>query len=173
MTLSLIARPEPDEYASFYASYIAKVPELNVLEALESNLDELALVGSIPESQAGHRYAEGKWSIREWMGHLIDGERIFAYRALRFSRKDSTNLPGFDEDAFVASSGFEQCRLEDLLEEFQLTRQSNLRMFRNMTPEMLEIRGTANNNPMSVRALACVMAGHVRHHLDVLKERYL
>ncbi len=173
MPLDLIARPEPDEYAAPYEAYVSKVPESNVLEALESNLDELALLASIPESQAGHRYAPGKWSLRELMGHLVDGERIFAYRALRFSRKDTTNLPSFDEDDFVAASAFDQCRLEDLLEEFRLARQGNLRMFRNMAPEMLELRGTANHNAMSVRALACVMAGHLRHHLGVVKERYL
>ena len=173
MPLSLIAPPQPDEYASFYASYVAKVPELNVLEALESNLDELALLGSVPDAHAGHRYAPDKWSIREVAGHLIDAERVFAYRALRFSRKDATNLPGFDENGFVASSAYDQCRLEDLLEEFRLTRHSNLWMFRGMTPDMLELRGTANNHPMSVRAAAAVMAGHVRHHLGVLKERYL
>lgn len=173
MPLSLIAPPQPDEYASFYAGYVAKVPELNVLEALESNLDELALLGSVPDSQAGHRYAPDKWSIREVAGHLIDAERIFAYRALRFSRKDTTNLHGFDENEFVASSAYDLCRLEDLLEEFRLTRQSNLWMLRGMSPEMLEIRGTANNHPMSVRALAAVMAGHLRHHVGVLKERYL
>ena len=173
MSLDLIAPPQPDEYASFYVPYIDKVPEMNVLEALESNLDELALLGSVPDSQAGHRYAPDKWSIREVAGHLIDAERVFAYRALRFSRKDATNLHGFDEDAFVAASAYDHCRLEDLLEEFRLTRQSNLWMFRGMTPEMLEIRGTANNRPMSVRALATVMAGHLRHHVGVLKARYL
>lgn len=173
MPLALIGRPEPSEYASFYSAYVGKVPEQNVLEALESNLDELALLNSVPDAQAGHRYAEGKWSIREVAGHLIDAERVFAYRAMRFSRKDATNLPGFDEDAFVAGSAFDQCRLEDLLAEFRLARQSNLLLFRNMAPGMLELIGTANGKPMSVRALACVMAGHLRHHLGVLKDRYL
>ena len=173
MPLTLIAPPQPDEYAPVYADYVAKVPELNVLEALESNLDELALLGSVPDAEAGHRYAPDKWSIREVAGHLIDAERVFAYRALRFSRKDAMNLHGFDENAFVASSAYDQCRLEDLLEEFRLTRQSNLRMFRGMLPEMLEIRGTANHHPMSVRALAAAMAGHLRHHVGILKERYL
>ncbi len=173
MSLALIAPPLPDEYAPHYAVYVVKVPELNVLEALESNLDELALLNSVPDSQAGYRYAPDKWSIREVAGHLIDAERVFAYRALRFSRKDATNLHGFDENEFVAASAYDHCRLEDLLEEFRLTRQSNLWMFRGMTQEMLEIRGTANNHPMSVRALAAVMAGHLRHHVGVLKERYL
>lgn len=173
MPLELIAPPQPDEYAPHYAGYVAKVPEMNVLGALESNMDELALLSSVPDSEAGHRYAPGKWSIREVAGHLIDAERVFAYRALRFSRKDATKLHGFDENAFVASANFDHCRLEDLLEEFRLTRQSNLWMFRGMTQEMLELRGTANNHPMSVRALACVMAGHLRHHVGVLKERYL
>ena len=139
MSVDLIALPRPDEYAPAYAGYIAKVPELNVLEALESNLDELALLGSVPNHQAGHRYAPGKWSIREVAGHLIDAERVFAYRAMRFSRKDATNLPGFDENGFIAESAYDSCRLEDLLEEFRLTRRSNLWMFRGMSPEMLEI----------------------------------
>ena len=173
MPLSLISPPQPDAYAQHYAGYVAKVPELNVLEALESNLDELALLGSVPDEQAGHRYAPGTWSIREVAGHLIDAERVFAYRAFRFSRKDAANLHGFDEDAFIAASPYDHCRLEDLLEEFRLTRQSNLWLLRGMTPEMLAFSGTANNNPMSVRALAAVMAGHLRHHVGVLKERYL
>ncbi len=173
MPLALIAPPLPDEYAPHFAGYVAKVPELNVLEALESNLDELALLGSVPDSEAGHRYAPGKWSIREVAGHLIDAERVFAYRALRISRKDATNLHGFEEDEFIAASGYDHCRLEDLLEEFRLARQSNLWMFRGMTAEMLEIRGTSNGRIMSARALAAVMAGHVRHHVGVLKERYL
>lgn len=173
MPLSLIGPPLSDEYAPFYAGYVAKVPELNVLDALESNLDELALLGSVPDEQAGHRYAPGKWSVREVAGHLIDAERVFAYRALRFSRNDATNLHGFDENEFVAASDYDHCRLEDLLAEFSFARQANLWMFRGMTSEMLEFRGTANNHPMSVRALACVMAGHLRHHLGVLKERYL
>ncbi len=173
MTLRSIARPEPSEYAEWYAGYVSKVPEENLLDALESNLDELALLDSITEDHAGHRYAPDKWSLRELVGHLIDAERVFAYRALRFSRQDKTNLPGFEENDFVTHGAFAARTLQDLLQEFRACRQSNLLMFRGMSPEMTQVRGTANNHPMSVRAAACVMAGHLRHHLGVVKAKYL
>lgn len=174
MSLSAFTRPEPREYASFYEPYMAKVPERDVLAAMAGQLDELIpLLESISEAQGGHRYAPGKWSVRELVGHLSDAERVFAYRALRFSRADTTDLPGFDEDHFVAHSAYDQRTLADLRDEFRHLREANLRMFAGMTPEMSTRVGTANRHPISVRALACAMVGHVRHHVGVLKERYL
>jgi hypothetical protein len=174
MPTSPLTHPEPGEYASFYAPYMDKVPERDLLPALTGQLDDLIpLLASISEDLGGHRYAPGKWSIRELVGHLSDAERVFAYRALRFSRADKTDLPGFDEDHFVAHSGYDLRSLADLREEFRLLRLANLRLFEGMTPEMTARIGTANGHPISVRALACAMVGHVRHHVGTLKERYL
>ncbi len=174
MPLSLMAPPEPAEYAPFYGTYVRLVPEANLMTALEGQLDELLpLLEAVPEARGGHRYAEGKWSLREVVGHLSDAERVFAYRALRFSRADATDLPGFDEDHFVAHSGYDRRSLEDLREEFRHLRLANLGMFRGMDPEMTLRVGTANGHPISVRALACAMVGHARHHAGVIRERYL
>lgn len=174
MALDRLSRPEPGEYAPFYAPYLAQVPEADALPELEAQVERLtSLLGSLPEAQAGHRYAPGKWSIRQLVGHLVDAERVFSYRLFRFSRADDTPLAGFDEDHFVAEGGYDARTLGDLVSEFALLRQANLRMIRGLAPGSLTLTGTANGHPISVRALAFVMAGHVRHHLGILKERYL
>lgn len=174
MPLESLPRPESSEYAAFYSPYLAQVPERNVLPALESQLEEvLPLLASISEEGAGHRYAPGKWSIRELVGHLSDAERVFAYRMLRFSRADETPLSGFDEDHFVAHGAYDGRTLIDLTAEFRHLREANLHMIRGLEPDMLTRSGLANGHAISVRALAFVMVGHVRHHLGILKERYL
>lgn len=174
MSLPRLDRPQPGDYAAFYQPYMDLVPEADVLPALESQLDEvMAFLAALPESLGGHRYAEGKWSVREVVGHLSDAERVFAYRALRFSRSDRTDLPGFDEDHFVAHSAYDGRTLADLREEFRHLRLANLALFRGMTEAMAAESGTANGHPISVRALAAAMVGHVRHHLGVLQQRYL
>jgi hypothetical protein len=164
---------QSDEYAPFYAGYIALVPESEVLPALESQLEsfprELAPFHGALET---YRYASGKWSVREVVGHLCDSERIFGYRALRIARADSTPLPGYDEDHFVAHSDFDRVPLADLLEEWTLLRRANLALFRRFDGPTLLLRGNANGNPVSVRALLRVLVGHPRHHVRVLHERY-
>ena len=173
MSLQLLSRPETSEYAAFYAPYLDRVPEEDGLAALESQLDEiLPVLASISEEGAGHRYAPDKWSIRQVVGHLTDAERVFAYRMLRFSRADETPLPGFDEDHFVAQGAYDARTLSDLTAEFRHLREANLHMIRGLEPAMLTRTGLANGHAISVRALAFVMIGHVRHHLGVLKERY-
>lgn len=174
MPLPRLDRPQPGEYAPFYQPYMDQVPETDVLAAMEAQLEDLLpFLSGIPESLGGHRYAPGKWSVREVVGHLSDAERVFAYRALRFSRADATDLPGFDEDHFVAHSTYDTRSLADLREEFRHLRLANLAMFRGMTEAMTTRIGTANGHPISVRALATAMVGHVRHHAGVLKQRYL
>ena len=169
-----INRPEVNEYVPYYERYVSLVPEGNVLKALEQQLDEtLALLRSIPESQADSRYAPGKWSIKELVGHLIDSERIFAYRALRFSRNDHTPLPGFEQDDYIRNAAFDKCRLSDLASEFEHMRRGNLYMFRQLDEEAWQRRGMANDAEVSVRALAYIMAGHELHHVGILKTRYL
>jgi len=169
-----LQRPLEEEYAPFYANYIAQVPDGDVIVTLTKQLDETqALLRSITEARAGHRYAPEKWSIREVVGHLIDSERIFAYRALRFARGDTSPLAGFDQDEYVRASGSDRRKLADLAAEFADVRRSTIAMLRSLDDLAPERRGKANNNEVSVRAAAYIIAGHERHHLTILRERYL
>lgn len=166
-------RPAPDEYAPYYGRYVSQVGDGDVLSTLKSQLDEtLSLLRAIPEGRGGHRYAEGKWSIRESIGHMSDTERVFAYRAMRFSRNDATALPGFDENAFVANARFDERTLASLVDEFEAVRRATIAFFAGLTPDEMVRRGTASDNPVSVRALAWIIAGHEMHHREILKTRY-
>ncbi|MGQ0703906.1 MAG: DinB family protein [Gemmatimonadales bacterium] len=167
-------RPEPAEYASYYASYIGKVPDGDLLGTLESQGKEFArLLGSVPESRGDFAYAPGKWTLKEVVSHLTDAERVFSYRALRIARADATPLPGFDENAWVPNSGARQRTLRDLVGEFQAVRGATVALFRHLPAEALPRVGTANNHPVSVRALAWIVAGHALHHEGLIRERYL
>ena len=167
-------RPEPTEHVPYYARYIALVPESDAIPALENQLaDALALLRSLPESKGDHRYGPDKWTIKEVVGHVIDAERVFAYRAMRFARQDSTELPGFDENHYVPAAESGRRALADLSTEWELVRRSNVLMFRGLPPGAWLRRGLANQSPISVRALAFIIAGHGRHHMGILRERYL
>lgn len=168
-----MSRPTESEYAPYYQAYVARVSEEDILPALRSQIDALDLLLDhvMPEHET-FRYAEGKWSIRQIVGHLIDGERVFGYRALCISRGENQNLPGFDQDEYMVTAPFDSISLEDLLSEFRLARLSNIAMLRNLDEAAWTTMGTANGAPVSVRALAFIMAGHVRHHMGVLRERY-
>ncbi len=170
----MIQRPPPDEYFSYYGNYIQRVPEgADVLDLLASEPALLRdLLSGITDEQANARPAPGEWSIKEVVGHLNDTERVFAYRALRFSRGDSAALPGFDQDEFVKSTDFNRRTLADLVEEFSLQRQANLLMIRALTAEEAARVGAASGNPMSARAAIYVLAGHVLHHVESLKTSY-
>lgn len=162
------------EYAPFYAGYIAQVPESDVLAVLEAQLDELPRAASaFSGARETHRYAPGKWSVRQLFGHLGDCERIFGYRLLCFARRDPTPLPGFEEDDYVAHADFERVPLATLVEEWSLLRRANLALALRFDATTLRQLGNANGNPVSVRALLTILAGHPRHHLQVLRERYL
>lgn len=168
-----LARPGADEYAPFYASYIAGVPEGDILDLLARQAEETqALLSPLAPERASYRYAPDKWSVTEVAGHLCDAERIFSYRALRFARGDETPLPGFDEAAYVPQAGFERRGLPDVLAELRALRQSTLCLFRGLDDAAGLRRGVANGNPMSTRAAAYVIAGHERHHVGVLRTRY-
>jgi uncharacterized damage-inducible protein DinB len=174
MTASLIARPGTDEYAPYYGTYIGKVPDGDLRSMLSAQLAEtLALIRSIPEARGGHRYAPDKWSIKGVLGHLADSERIFSYRALRIARGDATPLPGFEQDDYVPAGGFDDRTLRDLAEELAAVRQATSHLFAHLDPAALERRGTASGKPISVRALAYIIAGHELHHVGILKTRYL
>lgn len=166
-------RPTESEYAPYYQSYIGQVSESEILPVLRSQLDDLdLLLGKVAPERETYRYAEGKWSIREIAGHLIDGERVFGYRAFCIARGENQNLPGFDQNEYMQTAPYDGIELEDLLAEFRLVRLANIAMLRSLDGESWDRIGTANDNQVTVRALAFILAGHVRHHMGVLKERY-
>ena len=171
----IFQRPEKSEYAEFYANYVSLVEETNVVSALQNQPDELrSLFNEISAvEREDFRYAEGKWSCKELLGHIIDGERVFSYRTLRISRGDQTPLASFEENSYVANGNFGNYSLTDLIEEFSLLRAANVLLFKNLTQEMWLFYGTASDTTVSVRALAHIMVGHVRHHQNILRERYL
>jgi hypothetical protein len=169
----MMMRPEKNEYHRYYETYVSLVEETDVVAALiEQTHDLRNMLAGVTEERSLFRYAEDKWSVKELLGHLIDGERIFSYRALRISRDDKTPLEGFEQDGYIENSNFDATRFADLVEEFMLVRQSNILFFRNLTDEMWLRTGTASDSAISVRALAYIMVGHVRHHANILRERY-
>ena len=166
-------RPAEDEYAPYYATYIGRVPPGDLLDLFARQLaDTAAFLAKIPPARAGHRYAPGKWSVKEVVGHLADTERVMSHRALRFGRGDPTPLPSFDEDRYVPESGADLRPLEELAREFAAVRQSTLALFHGLPVAAWTRRGEASGKMVSVRALACIIAGHEIHHLDVLRTRY-
>lgn len=167
-------RPTRAEYAPFYHGYIEQVPTGDIVETLESQLSKtIVFLNAIGEARSAHRYAEGKWTIKEVVGHLIDAERIFAYRALRIARGDKTALPGYDENAYAQSARFNDRRFSDLVDELNVVRRANLFLYRSFNEEEWLRTGTADGKPVSARALAYISAGHESHHLDILQSRYL
>lgn len=167
-------RPTAEEFAPFYAHYISLVGDGDVVTHLESQIEEtLGMLRKIPEERGTFRYAEGKWSIKEIVGHLIDAERIFTARALRFARGDATALPGFEQNDYVKTAGSDRYPLAALAEEFEAVRKATCLMFRHMSDEAMLRRGIASGNPISVRALAYITAGHELHHRGVIAEKYL
>lgn len=174
MAASAIARPAPDEYVPYYAVYVTQVPEGDVLGLLRRQVDETAgMVQSLSDHDAEYRYEEGKWSIKEVIGHVSDTERIFVYRALCFARGEAAGLPGFDENEYARRSNAGSRPLRHLVDELRAVREATLSFFSGLTEELWLRRGTANRNGYSVRAIAFIIAGHERHHARILAERYL
>ena len=165
-------RPTSDEYAPHFEGYVSRVKGSDVLAVLRDQVEGFATALSVPEEKAGHRYAPGKWSVREVAGHVLDGERVFAYRALCIARGEKGSLPSFDEQEYMKPAPFERYSLAELLEEWRALRGANLSMLAHLDDAAWRRIGTANGKPTSVRALAFVMAGHPDHHLAVLRERY-
>ncbi len=166
-------RPEPTEYAESYANYVSKVPGTDVLGVLESQrLQMLQLFAGRSERDGSFRYAPGKWTVKEVLGHITDTERIYAYRALRFARADHTPLPGFEGDDYVRSGAFGDRTLASLAEEFGAVRSASISLFRSLKEEAWSRRGIADKKEMTVRALAFITAGHQMHHRIILEERY-
>jgi hypothetical protein len=173
MISTLRVRPAATEFPSFYGGYIAAVPEGDIVAVLQQGGEELAsALALISEERGGYRYAEGKWTIRTLIGHVIDAERIFAYRALRLARGDSTPLPGFEENEFARAAGSDSRAVADLAAEMLVVRESTVRLFESFPDDAWARRGIVNNGEISVRALGYITAGHARHHLGVLREKY-
>lgn len=174
MPTLVISRPEVNEYAPYYGRYIDLVQSDGVIEVLDKQHDStMALLRSVKDDRGGHRYAPGKWTVKEVIGHVIDTERVFGYRALRFARGDTTALPGFEQDDYVRMSNADRRSMLDLASELHHVRQGTLLFFKGLDEAALARRGVASGVEMSVRALAYVIAGHERHHVEILKSRYL
>jgi hypothetical protein len=166
--------PAANEYADYYGPYIVAVPEGDILTILrDQGREACTLFESIDDDRARWRYGEGKWSIKEILGHLADSERVFSYRALRIARGDATPLPGFDQDKYVVNARFDELPLMHLVEDLAVVRASTISLFRSFDPSESRRMGTASDCPVSVRALAYMIAGHEAHHLRIANERYL
>jgi hypothetical protein len=169
----VIERPAETEFAPAFARYVNRVGEADALVALESQIDDLReLVAGIPAERETFRYAEAKWSVREMFGHLTDTERVIGHRAFCIGRGEQASLPGFDENTYVANANGHERTLAQHLEEFLAVRASNLIFLRSVDAETTRRIGTANGSPASVRAMAFVLVGHVRHHMNVLQTKY-
>ena len=168
-----IDRPQENEYPPFYAGYVARVPESDIVEVLSEQPKELKRVAdSVTSDKELFRYAPDKWSVREIFGHLVDSERFFGHRAFCISRGDANPLPGFDENLYVSRSSYDSRPLAELVKDFSLLREANSRHLGSLDAALWPREGVANGAKVTVRALAYVMTGHVRHHLAVLRERY-
>lgn len=164
-----------NEFAPFYANYIAKAN--NHLSIIDGLIQQSTLVAdffkSIPSNKLNYRYSEDKWTVKDVFLHLIDAERIFAYRALRIARNDNTDLPGFEENDYVIEALACDRAISSLLEEYKMVRNSTICLFKSFSNEQMKRLGIASNSSVSVRAIGVIIQGHEKHHLDVIKERYL
>ena len=169
----MIKRPKPDEYPAYAEGYVSMVPEdADVLQVLaNSERSTFDLFNLMDNAKANFAYSEGKWTVKEVLGHMIDTERVFAFRAFCFSREQVT-LPGFDQDVYINNTDYNSRTVQSLAEEFKLTCRSNLYMFRCLTEKQLNNTGIASGMPVSVRALVYMAAGHELHHLKILNQRY-
>ena len=167
-------RPETTEYDAYYERYVSRVADEDVVTALETQPAELKeLFANVDEERGTFAYDAGKWTLKEVLSHLIDGERIFGYRVLRISRGDETPIEGFEQDGYIENSNANNRCFAELLDEFKLQRRANLLLIRNLSEEVAARLGTASGLPISVRGLVYIMAGHVRHHIAILNDRYL
>ena len=165
--------PDASEHAPYYGRYTSLMGRGDIVDTLAQQCPEtIALLSSLSDGQANYRYAPGKWSIKEMLGHVVDTERIFAYRALRIARNDQTPIEGFEQDDYVRGANFSECRLTDMLDEFAVVRRASILLFQQLTPEAWLRHGTASQMGISVRAVAYIIAGHEIYHRNALKEKY-
>ncbi len=171
---TIVYKPEPTEFDPYYQRYTSLVPESDIRDAYALQASDLRqMISPLPEEKGTFAYADGKWTIKEVLSHLIDCERIFAYRMLRISRGDNTPIEGFEQDGYIENSNANNRSFSDLLDEFDYSRKANSLLLNNMDETALSQMGTASGLPISARALANISIGHVRHHLSILRERYL
>ena len=171
--LAVPGKPQPEEYDPYFGRYISLIQDSDILGTLQKQSAETnSLLGSLSESDGTFRYAPGKWSVKEVVGHMNDTERIFAYRAMRIARADKTPLAGFEQDDYVRAGGFENRTLTDLVGEFDAIRKTTMFLLRGLEKDAWARQGTANNGTLSVRALAYMIAGHELHHRRILQEKY-
>jgi len=174
MPHAILSRPDATEYAPYYGKYISLIPEGDLIKIMNEQFDHtLATLGNVSETQSLARYEPGKWSIKEVIGHLVDTERIMSYRALRIARGDETPIPGFEQDDYVRAANFDARPFAEIMNEFQAVRQATLTLFRSFDEAALSRRGTASDLAVSARALTHIVAGHERHHINVLQMKYL
>ena len=167
-------KPAIGDYPAYYANYINLIEEGSLQEILLKQLEEMtALISNVNEEQANYRYAEGKWTLKEVIGHIADTERIMAYRLLRFARGDQTALAGYDDNSYVIEAAFHARSIPDLLEEFTAVRHSTISLIKNLPEKSWNRKGIANNGEISVAALAYIIAGHELHHRRIIEEKYL
>ena len=172
-TTPTIARPGADEHSAFYGRYIERVPEGDIVSILREQIAATAaLLRNIPAERADFAYAPGKWTVKQVVGHMIDVERVMSYRALRFSHNDATELPGFDENNWVANSNFAERTLPDLVDEYDAVRAATIHFAKHVGVDASMRRGTANGQGLTVRALLYIIAGHELHHVALVRERY-
>ena len=167
-----IKRPDQSEFAPFYAGYIGKVPDSGPTPLMKNQIGELEKLRSLPDDQANHRYDAGKWTVKELIGHVADAERVFSYRLTRIARGDKTPLSGFDENAWAKTAPHRKRPIADVVDEMIAIRRSTLALMESLDDTTISNVGLANNNSVSARAICWIMAGHTKHHFDILKERY-
>lgn len=166
--------PASAEYAHYYADYVAHVPKQNIIDTLNSQMHQLyTFINSIPGDKAFSTYEKGKWTIKQIIGHLIETERVFGYRALAFSRRDKSPLPEMNQDEYVKYANHNSRTLHDLGNEYLAVRISSIHLFQSMTKEMLSLKGVASNSEFTVRSIPFIIAGHELHHMEVIREKYL
>ena len=167
-------RPNPGDYSPYYENYIKLIEGEDIVKILNDQSKKTQdVLNSFSEHKGNFRYADGKWTVKEVVGHLLDTERVFAYRALCIARGEKKSLPSFDQDEYVKAGNFNRRELFDLNYEYRLLRESNLLLFRSFTPEMLRLRGFASESTVTVLALLFIIAGHEKHHMNVLREKYI
>lgn len=162
------------EYNPYYRTYTMALGEVSLMDALVDGKEELlSLMEKIPEEKLSFAYAEGKWTLAEALVHILDTERVFQYRALRFARNDKVDLPGFDQEVFVPYSNSGSRTVQDLMAEYKAVRDSTIALFKSFDEEALMRKGVASGSPMSVRAMGFIISGHQAHHIRIIRERYL
>ena len=172
MTQTILSRPDASEYKPYYQTYIGPIADQDALVLLATQKNALEPLRSLDDSRALHRYAPGKWTVKEVIGHVTDAERIFAYRMLRIGRGDKTPLAGFDQDPYIVAANFDRLSISALIDAYRTSRDGTLSIASQIDDEGWTRRGTASDSPVSARALAYMIAGHASHHFAILRDRY-